>query len=911
MAHRSPQPRSPHSMQAPPFPPDEAFRLQALRSLCILDTPSEERFDRITRSAAYLFKVPIALVSLVDAGRQWFKSKVGLEAQETSREVSFCGHAILARELFVVENALLDPRFADNPLVTGAPFIRFYAGMPLRGPGNALLGTLCLIDREPRAFSRADRDSLQDLGGWAERELSQMALQEALSQAAEGEIFFHLSPDLACIVGLDGHLLKVNPAMAGTLGFPETELLTRPFLDFVHPEDAAKAALLLRAPPGEDPHRQTELRARRKDGRELVLAWAFARHEGAVYAAARDITDLRISQETRRRLKAVLDRSPDFIGVSDAEGHPLYWNAAYRRLRGLGPVEPIPEGLHVKDTHVEWSARQLLDTGLPTAVARGVWEGESCYRDPEGGEIPVSQVLMAHRDPSGRVQFLSSIARDISTYRIHDEALKAGHRLLAQALADLRASEARYRVLVEASPDLIARHGPDGRFMDINPAVTRVLGFDRDEIVGHSPAEFVQEADLEPMLDFFRDLRAGKGRGTVRFRVRHKAGREVWLESRGERLAIEDGRVTEVVIASRDVTEQLELERLKALFLSTASHELRTPLASIRASLEMLAEGRGGALPPKAADLAAVAHANAVRLARIVDDMLDLDRVKQGRMTFTLQRCHLHVLARQAVEAVQTFGDAFGVALPCGPWPEDAEVIADPDRVVQILVNLLSNATKYSPAGGPVTTRIAAAGKGWSVEVEDRGPGIPETFQSRIFESFAQAGGPQQQPGSGLGLSISKSFAEAMGGGLDFESRPGRTVFRLQLPAAGTAPAAAGTALPSILHVEDDAAVSQLLATSLEGVAVLVNVSSLAQAELRLADAAWALVVLDSHLPDGEGLSLLPRLRELRGPGLPVLLFTGEDTFPGMAGDIAYVFLKGSVGPGEIRWVIQGFLAER
>jgi CheY-like chemotaxis protein len=324
----------------------------------------------------------------------------------------------------------------------------------------------------------------------------------------------------------------------------------------------------------------------------------------------------------------------------------------------------------------------------------------------------------------------------------------------------------------------------------------------------------------------------------------------------------------------------------------------------------MLAEGRGGALPSKAADLAALAHSNAVRLARIVDDMLDLDRVKQGRMTFTVQRCKLHVLARQAVEAVQTFGDAFGVALPCGPWPEDAEVFADPDRVVQILVNLLSNATKYSPPGGPVTTRIVAAGTGWVVEVEDRGPGIPEAFQARIFESFAQAGGPQQQPGSGLGLSISKSFAEAMGGALDFESRPGRTVFRLRLPAAGGAPAA-GTALPRILHVEDDAAVSQLLAAALEGVAALENASSLAQAERRLAEAAWALVVLDSHLPDGEGLSLLPRLRELGGPGLPVLLFTGEDTFPGMAGDIAYVFLKGSVGPGEIRRVIQGFLAER
>lgn len=901
-------------MQAPSLPPDEAFRLQALRSLCILDTPSEERFDRITRTAAYLFKVPIALVSLVDAGRQWFKSRQGLAAAETSREISFCGHAILARECFVVEDALRDPRFADNPLVTGPPFIRFYAGMPMRGPGNALMGTLCLIDSEPRDFSASDRDSLSDMAGWAERELNQMALQEALSQVAEGEIFFRLSPDMACVTGPDGALRKVNPAMAQALGRAEAELLARPFLEFVHPEDADQAAEVLRSMSGDDAVRQAELRARRQDGRDLILSWTFAFHEGSVYAAARDITELRSALEARSRLKAVLDRSPDFIGISDAEGHPLYWNAAYRRLRRLGPAESIPEGLHVKDTHVEWSARQLLETGLPTAVALGVWEGESCYLDPAGGEIPVSQVLMAHRDPSGRVQFLSSIARDISTYRIHDEALKAGHRMLAKALADLRVSESRYRVLVEASPDLIARHGPDGRFMDINPAVTRVLGFRKDEIVGHNPGEFVRAEDLAAMLSFFRDLRAGRDRGSVRFRVRHKDGQEVWLESRGVRLTGEEGKVSEVVIASRDVTEQLELERVKELFLSTASHELRTPLASIRGGLELLAEGRAGELPRKAAELAELAHSNAVRLARIVDDMLDMDRVKQGRMPLSLRPCRLHALARQAVEAVQAFGDSFGVAMPCGPWPEEAESYADPDRVVQILVNLLSNAVKYSPPGGPVLTRIVPGAEGWAVEVEDRGSGIPEAFQPRIFESYSQAGGPQQQPGSGLGLSISKSFAEAMGGSLRFESRPGRTVFRLELPSvprASSGGEAAAGGLPAILHVEDDAAVSQLLAASLEGVAVLVNVSTLAQAERHLADASWALVVLDSHLPDGEGLSLLPRLREAGGPGLPVLLFTGEDTFPGLAGDIAYVFMKGSVGPGEIRRVIQGFLADR
>ncbi len=157
-------------------PQDEATRIETLRALSILDTAPEERFDRLTRLAKRLFDVPMALVSLVDADRQWFKSCIGLEATETARDISFCGHAILGDEPLVVANALLDPRFADNPLVTGPPNIRFYAGCPLRVANRSKLGTLCIIDREPRAFSDDDLALLRDLAHMAEQELAAVQL---------------------------------------------------------------------------------------------------------------------------------------------------------------------------------------------------------------------------------------------------------------------------------------------------------------------------------------------------------------------------------------------------------------------------------------------------------------------------------------------------------------------------------------------------------------------------------------------------------------------------------------------------------------------------------------------------------------------------------------------------------------
>ncbi|WP_323750550.1 GAF domain-containing protein [Marinobacter sp.] len=157
-------------MKAPDYPANEASRLAALQATQLLDSPPEERFDRVTRLAARLFDVPICLVSLVDKDRQWFKSCYGLDATETGRDISFCGHAILGNDIFLVEDTLADERFADNPLVTGPPNIRFYAGTPLADLEGNRLGTLCLIDTSPRHFPSDDKQALRDLADIIERE---------------------------------------------------------------------------------------------------------------------------------------------------------------------------------------------------------------------------------------------------------------------------------------------------------------------------------------------------------------------------------------------------------------------------------------------------------------------------------------------------------------------------------------------------------------------------------------------------------------------------------------------------------------------------------------------------------------------------------------------------------------------
>lgn len=219
-------------MSAPPLAENEADRIAALHSLHLLDTAPEERFDRITRLATRVFDVPIALVSLVDRNRQWYKSCQGLTQSETPRNVSFCAHAILDEDTFVVPDARQDPRFADNPSVAGAPHIRFYAGQPLNGPEGHKIGTLCIIDRKPRRLSAADRDALRDLAALAEAELNHVELNQALAMRRDSEtrvraVMDHVA-DALITFDQAGRVESVNLAAQRMFGYHAGEIVGQP-----------------------------------------------------------------------------------------------------------------------------------------------------------------------------------------------------------------------------------------------------------------------------------------------------------------------------------------------------------------------------------------------------------------------------------------------------------------------------------------------------------------------------------------------------------------------------------------------------------------------------------------------------------------------------------------------------------
>jgi diguanylate cyclase (GGDEF)-like protein/PAS domain S-box-containing protein len=359
-----------------PVPVDEEARLAELRSLEILDTDREERFDRLTRLASRLFGTPIALISLVDADRQWFKSAVGLDERETSRDVSFCAHAIVGRDGFVVPDTATDARFADNPLVTGEPHIRFYAGQPITGPEGHRLGTLCVIDREPRTFSDEDRQLLRDLATIVDRELAGRTLAETLrdlrATEARFEASFQRAPIGMAMVSLRddnfGLLIDVNDSLVELVGDDRTTAIGASFVDYVHPDDVEPVAESARAAArGEIDRLDRELRLVRPDQSTIWvrIRAAAVRDEhgtnayGVVHVA--DVTE-------RRKFEAELERLALHDPLTGLPNRRLLADRLSHALRAL-EREPAPVAVmyldldhfkHVNDTYGHDAGDELI-----------------------------------------------------------------------------------------------------------------------------------------------------------------------------------------------------------------------------------------------------------------------------------------------------------------------------------------------------------------------------------------------------------------------------------------------------------------------------------------------------------------------------------------------------------------------
>lgn len=272
------------------------------------------------------------------------------------------------------------------------------------------------------------------------------------------------------------------------------------------------------------------------------------------------------------------------------------------------------------------------------------------------------------------------------------------------------------------------------------------------------------------------------------YRIVRPDGSVRWIADRGFPVEDDFGRVYRIAGVARDVTEHKRIEQMKDEFISTVSHELRTPLTSISGSLGLLAGGAAGELPDRASRLIDIAHSNCERLVRLINDILDLEKIESGRMAFQMKPVDIDLLVRQALEQNGAYADKYGVRLDYEPSKDMPRLRGDPDRLTQVLTNVLGNAIKFSSPGGVVTVSSSHNSASLRVSVRDRGPGIPEDFQSRLFDRFAQADSSdtRQNGGTGLGLPIAREITLRHGGELSYTTAPHwGTEFHIDLPLHG------------------------------------------------------------------------------------------------------------------------------
>lgn len=358
---------------------------------------------------------------------------------------------------------------------------------------------------------------------------------------------------------------------------------------------------------------------------------------------------------------------------------------------------------------------------------------------------------------------------------------------LGDARRQVEASGRKLALFAERSPIAVFEFDPEGRVLNMNPAAETLFGYGSSELTGRMATETLFPSTVKTdVAERWRDLiRSREPVFGMRADTMRRDGAEIVCEWSLTPLVNPQNRIISVIVQGRDITQQLEAERMKQEFTSTLSHELRTPLTSIIGSLQLINSGVLGGIDKDVLELTGIAERNGQRLLDLINDILDVEKIESGKLTMFAEPFSLGDLVAESLTLNRGFAERFKVRLATAGELPPVRVKVDRKRLLQVMTNLLSNAAKFSPEGATVAVTMQVIGGNVRVGVEDSGPGIPENFRGRIFGRFAQAdmSHTRQKGGSGLGLAICKRLLEMMGGKIGFSDRHGGgSIFWFELP---------------------------------------------------------------------------------------------------------------------------------
>ena len=729
----------------------------------------------------------------MDFNRLWFKSQFGFNAPEQPRSTTACQWLLEQGQLLLIQDAGQDPRFPPTGIpLMGAKSCRSYAGVPLVSSSQQVIGSLAVLAREPGRFSAEHITLLEVLGRQVvtrlelysrirAQEQEQRARQRTDRALAIERCFVAATldsvPALVAVLDTAGRTVRLNQSCAQMTGLSLADAVGRFFVDEVfEPDDRPWAAAKLReAAIGQvsGPH---ETAWRVVGGPSRRVSWTLRPLQGPsgeiqyVIVSGQDVTDQRQVEmalhSSEARYREVVENSLGFVFTCSLEGRLTSLNAFTAETLGYR-VEALT-GRFVSEL-LDASGLAAFQDCLLTLETKDEWQGALTLRRSDGVYRRIACRSRRMQLPGER-PFVLIHGTDVTEQFEAEQALHVATR--------------QRELILESVGDGIYGIDLEGRLTFINVAGANALGYSPEQLVGRDLHEVIHHshADGTPYSKSTNPILQALRRGeSIRMRDevfwRHD-GSSFPVEYSANPL-LEGGHISGVVVAFQDVSERRRLERMKDEFISTVSHELRTPLTSLRASLGLISSGTLDKRPEKQRQMLDMAIGNSDRLIRLVNDILDFEKVEKGKLALDRQPVETIDLLRRAADVAYTSASQAHITLRVDAGP--AKILADEDRILQVLNELVANAMKFS---APDTTiRLSAkpctVSAGQSPQeaevcftVEDQGRGVAPEKLERIFDRFQQGDASDSRAlgGTGLGLALCRSIVEQHGGRIWAES---------------------------------------------------------------------------------------------------------------------------------------------
>ena len=768
--------------------------------LDVFERNPDPEMDEIVELAAVLSNAEYAYLGSIDQNRLWFKSQFGFKGLEQPRWSTGCQRMLEIGQPLLISDAAADAHFPPTGIpVPGARLCRSYAGTLLIDPDRQLVGTFAILAEQPNRFTPEHLTLLEVLGRQAltrielytrirAQEQAQRARMRTERALATERLFVAATldsvPALVAVLDTAGRTVRMNQSCATLTGLSLADAVGRPFVeDVLESEDRHWVAARLREAASGQVSGPHETVWRIAGGNTRRVSWTLRPLQGPneeiqyIIVTGQDVTEQRETEKalhsSETRYREVVENSLGFIFTCSMEGRFTSLNAFTAETLGYRAEALV--GRAVADLLDRQGSADFQDC-LRSLESSEEWQGALALRRSDGVYRRIAFRSRRMQLPGER-PFVLNHGIDITEQHEAEQALHMATR--------------QRELILESVGDGIYGIDLDGRITFVNQAGAAALGCTPEQLTGRDMHQVIHHTHADgtpysrstsPILQALRRCESIRMRDEVFWRNNQTA----FPVEYSANPILENGRVSGMVVAFRDVSERRRLEKMKDEFISTVSHELRTPLTSLRASLGLIASGSLDRRPEKQHQMVEMAIANSDRLIRLVNDILDFDRVGKGKLPLDRLPVEAMVLLRRAADVAYPQANQAHITLRIEAPP--MQVLADEERILQVLNELVANALKFSQSDTTIRLSAHPSAEGQvSFSVEDQGRGISPEKLERIFDRFQQGDASDSRAlgGTGLGLALCRSIVEQHGGRIWAESTPGMgSKFQFTLPAA-------------------------------------------------------------------------------------------------------------------------------